>query len=73
MTINELQGLLAVGGSPITIDAKCSYNGIYQLVRITNNQKVFLDFENDLNSSGGLRMVHLTLHVVNVKKCIRAL
>lgn len=58
MDISELIGQISIGNVPITIYKNKVYNGIYCFVRITKNNKVFLDYdtESDANSAeGGFR------------------
>ena len=56
MNIEELKGLISVGNIPITVHSQIVYTGIYRFVRIANEKKLFLDFEDDYYSSGGLRV-----------------
>lgn len=58
MDISELIRQISIGNVPITIYKNKVYEGIYCFVRITKNNKVFLDYdtESDVNSAeGGFR------------------
>lgn len=58
MDISELIRQISIGNVPITIYKNKVYEGIYCFVRITKNNKVFLDYdtESDDNSAeGGFR------------------
>lgn len=58
MDISELIRQISIGNVPITIYKNKVYEGIYCFVRITKNNKVFLDYdtESDVNlAEGGFR------------------
>ena len=56
MTIEEINRIIHVGTLPITISAQIVYGGIYRFIRITSNNRVFLDYDDEFDDFGGLRI-----------------
>ncbi len=70
MTIDEVNRILHVGTLPITISAQIEYGGIYRFVRITTDNRVFLDYDEEFDDFDGLR---ITFCFDSIEKMIRSI
>lgn len=57
MTIDEINRILHVGTLPITLSAQVEYGGIYRFIRITTDNRVFLDYDEEFDDFDGLRIM----------------
>lgn len=57
MTIEEINRIIHVGSLPITISVRIEYGGIYRFIRITSENMAFLDYDDEFDGFGGLRIM----------------
>lgn len=56
MKIEELRRYVQLGKMPVPVFIKNAYSGIHVVIRISKNNVVFLDYEDNVSTEGNLRI-----------------